>query len=181
MAGASGLVTCALRWRERPEAQGRDAVGLHGGGGTRNLCFRNARRRVGILRKRISSDELVSQPRVVQGGETAIDPGRAARAVDTAARNAAREFWPGPPRMHSAKARSLRSSSKGCQTVPSHQLVTDPTRDRQSHGDLASRLSVTHRCRRDRPAEGIYIDVLPDRGPGISNPLPIDLRGRSRE
>jgi DNA-binding NarL/FixJ family response regulator len=49
----------------------------------------------GYLLKSISSDELVRQLEFVHGGETAIDPGMAARAVDTAARLQRDEFWPG--------------------------------------------------------------------------------------
>jgi DNA-binding NarL/FixJ family response regulator len=49
----------------------------------------------GYLLKSISSDELVRQLEFVHGGETAIDPGMAARAVDTAARLQRSEFWPG--------------------------------------------------------------------------------------
>jgi DNA-binding NarL/FixJ family response regulator len=48
----------------------------------------------GYLLKSISSDELVRQLEFVHGGETAIDPGMAARAVDTAARRQRDEFWP---------------------------------------------------------------------------------------
>ncbi|MCT7658156.1 response regulator [Mycobacterium deserti] len=49
----------------------------------------------GYLLKSINSDELVRQLEFVQRGETAIDPGMAARAVDTAARIQRDEFWPG--------------------------------------------------------------------------------------
>ena len=49
----------------------------------------------GYLLKSIGSDELVRQLEFVQRGETAIDPGMAARAVDTAARIQRDEFWPG--------------------------------------------------------------------------------------
>jgi len=49
----------------------------------------------GYLLKGISSDELVRQLELVYGGATAIDPGLAARAVDTAARLQRDEFWPG--------------------------------------------------------------------------------------
>src|SRR5215211_6133783 len=49
----------------------------------------------GYLLKSISSDELVRQLELVRRGETAIDPGMAARAVDTAARLQRDEFWPG--------------------------------------------------------------------------------------
>lgn len=49
----------------------------------------------GYLLKSISSDQLVHQLELVRNGETAIDPGLAARAVDTAARLQRDEFWPG--------------------------------------------------------------------------------------
>ena len=49
----------------------------------------------GYLIKSIGSDELVRQLELVRNGETAIDPGLAARAVDTAARLQREEFWPG--------------------------------------------------------------------------------------
>lgn len=49
----------------------------------------------GYLLKGISSDELVRQLEYVRSGSTAIDPGLAARAADTAARLQRDEFWPG--------------------------------------------------------------------------------------
>jgi DNA-binding NarL/FixJ family response regulator len=49
----------------------------------------------GYLLKSIGSDELVRQLEFVHSGATAIDPGMAARAVDTAARMQRDEFWPG--------------------------------------------------------------------------------------
>jgi DNA-binding NarL/FixJ family response regulator len=49
----------------------------------------------GYLLKSISSDELVRQLELVRTGESAIDPGLAARAVDTASRLRRDEFWPG--------------------------------------------------------------------------------------
>lgn len=49
----------------------------------------------GYLLKSISSDELIRQLELVRTGATAIDPGLAARAVDTAARLQRDEFWPG--------------------------------------------------------------------------------------
>lgn len=49
----------------------------------------------GYLLKSISSDELVRQLELARRGETAIDPGLAARAADTAARLQRDEFWPG--------------------------------------------------------------------------------------
>src|SRR3984893_12255825 len=48
----------------------------------------------GYLLKSISSDELVRQLEFVHGGETAIDPGMAARAVGTAPRIPRGEVWP---------------------------------------------------------------------------------------
>lgn len=49
----------------------------------------------GYLLKSVSSDELVRQIEFAYGGATAIDPGMAARAADTAARLQRDEFWPG--------------------------------------------------------------------------------------
>lgn len=49
----------------------------------------------GYLLKSISSDELVRQLESAHRGQTALDPGMAARAVDTAARLQRDEFWPG--------------------------------------------------------------------------------------
>ncbi|WBP96334.1 response regulator transcription factor [Mycolicibacterium neoaurum] len=49
----------------------------------------------GYLLKSIGSDELVRQLELAHRGQTAIDPGMAARAADTAARLQRDEFWPG--------------------------------------------------------------------------------------
>jgi DNA-binding NarL/FixJ family response regulator len=49
----------------------------------------------GYLLKSIGSDELVRQLELAHHGETVLDPGMAARAVDTAARLQRDEFWPG--------------------------------------------------------------------------------------
>ncbi|HVQ98572.1 MAG TPA: response regulator transcription factor, partial [Mycobacterium sp.] len=49
----------------------------------------------GYLLKSIGSDELVRQLELAHQGETVLDPGMAARAVDTAARLQRDEFWPG--------------------------------------------------------------------------------------
>jgi DNA-binding NarL/FixJ family response regulator len=49
----------------------------------------------GYLLKSISSDELVHQIELAHSGATALDPGMAARAADTAARLQRDEFWPG--------------------------------------------------------------------------------------
>lgn len=49
----------------------------------------------GYLLKSIGSDELVRQIEFAHSGQTAIDPGMAARAAGTAARLQRDEFWPG--------------------------------------------------------------------------------------
>jgi DNA-binding NarL/FixJ family response regulator len=49
----------------------------------------------GYLLKSIGSEELVRQLEFVHLGQTALDPGMAARAADTAARLQRDEFWPG--------------------------------------------------------------------------------------
>ncbi len=49
----------------------------------------------GYLLKSVSSDDLVRQLELVRSGESAIDAGLAARAVDTASRLQRDEFWPG--------------------------------------------------------------------------------------
>lgn len=49
----------------------------------------------GYLLKNISGEELVRQIEFAHAGNLVIDPGMAARAVDTAARIQRDEFWPG--------------------------------------------------------------------------------------
>lgn len=49
----------------------------------------------GYLLKRITGAELVAQIERAHAGELVIDPGMAARAVDTAARLQRDEYWPG--------------------------------------------------------------------------------------
>ncbi len=49
----------------------------------------------GYLLKKISGAELVAQIERADAGEIVIDPGLAARAVDTAARLQRDEYWPG--------------------------------------------------------------------------------------
>jgi DNA-binding NarL/FixJ family response regulator len=49
----------------------------------------------GYLLKRISGEELVAQIERAHAGDLVIDPGMAARAVDTAARLQRDEYWPG--------------------------------------------------------------------------------------
>ena len=77
MQGSSGLDLCQTLRERRP-----DRKALRVGA-------------AGYLLKSISSDELVRQLEFVHGGATAIDPGMAARAADTAARMQRDEFWPG--------------------------------------------------------------------------------------
>lgn len=52
----------------------------------------------GYLLKKISGEELVAQIERAHAGAIVIDPGMAARAVDTAARLQRDEFWPGARR-----------------------------------------------------------------------------------
>jgi DNA-binding NarL/FixJ family response regulator len=92
MQGASGLDLClALRARD-PE---RKVVMLSVYDDEQYLFQALRVGASGYLLKSIGSDELVRQLEFVQGGQTAIDPGMAARAVDTAARLQRDEFWPG--------------------------------------------------------------------------------------
>ncbi len=95
MQGASGLDLCrAVRERDPPERK----VILLSVYDDEQYLFQALRVGAsGYLLKGISSDELVRQLELVQGGgATAIDPpGLAARAVDTAARLQRDEFWPG--------------------------------------------------------------------------------------
>ena len=92
MQGSSGLDLCAdLRGRE-PD---RKVVMLSVYDDEQYLFQALRVGASGYLLKSISSDELVRQLEFVHRGETAIDPGMAARAVDTAARLQRDEFWPG--------------------------------------------------------------------------------------
>lgn len=92
MQGSSGLDLClALRQRD-PE---RKIVMLSVYDDEQYLFQALRVGASGYLLKSISSGELVRQLELVREGETAIDPGLAARAVDTAARLQRAEFWPG--------------------------------------------------------------------------------------
>ena len=92
MQGSSGLDLCqALRARD-PE---RKVVMLSVYDDEQYLFQAMRVGASGYLLKSIGSDELVRQLEFVHRGETAIDPGMAARAVDTAARIQRDEFWPG--------------------------------------------------------------------------------------
>lgn len=92
MQGSSGLDLClALRQRD----PGRRIVMLSVYDDEQYL-FQSLRVGAsGYLLKSISSDDLVRQLELVRNGGTAIDPGLAARAVDTASRLQRDEFWPG--------------------------------------------------------------------------------------
>jgi DNA-binding NarL/FixJ family response regulator len=92
MRGSSGLDLClALRQRD-PD---RKIVMLSVDDDEQYLFQAQRVGAAGYLLKSIGSDELVRQLELVRDGETAIDPGLAARAVDTAARLQRDEFWPG--------------------------------------------------------------------------------------
>jgi DNA-binding NarL/FixJ family response regulator len=92
MQGASGLDLCRdLRDRD----PGRKVVMLSVYDDEQYLYQALRVGAAGYLLKSISSDDLVRQLELVQGGATAIDPGMAARAADTAARMQRDEFWPG--------------------------------------------------------------------------------------
>jgi DNA-binding NarL/FixJ family response regulator len=92
MQGSSGLDLClALRQRD-PE---RKIVMLSVYDDEQYLFQALRVGAAGYLLKSINSDELVRQLECVRNGETAIDSGLAARAVDTAARLQRDEFWPG--------------------------------------------------------------------------------------
>lgn len=92
MAGASGLDLCA---ELRARAPGRKVVMLSVYDDEQYLFQALRVGASGYLLKSISSDELVRQLEFAHRGERAIDPGMAARAVDTAARMQRDEFWPG--------------------------------------------------------------------------------------
>ncbi len=92
MQGSSGLDLCQeLRQRD----PGRKVVMLSVYDDEQYLFQALRVGAAGYLLKSISSDDLVRQLEFVHSGETAIDPGMAARAVDTAARMQRDEFWPG--------------------------------------------------------------------------------------
>ncbi|MGB8506583.1 response regulator [Mycobacterium sp.] len=92
MQGSSGLDLCQALRERNPE---RKIVMLSVYDDEQYLFQAMRVGASGYLLKSISSDELVRQLEFVRSGETAIDPGMAARAVDTAARIQRDEFWPG--------------------------------------------------------------------------------------
>jgi DNA-binding NarL/FixJ family response regulator len=92
MQGSSGLDVCQqLRQRD----PGRKVVMLSVYDDEQYLFQALRVGASGYLLKSISSEELVRQLEIAHSGQTAIDPGMAARAVDTAARLQRDEFWPG--------------------------------------------------------------------------------------
>lgn len=92
MQGASGLDLCAALREREPD---RKVVMLSVYDDEQYLFQALRVGAAGYLLKSIGSEELVRQLELVRRGETAIDPGMAARAVDTAARLQRDEFWPG--------------------------------------------------------------------------------------
>ncbi len=112
----------------------------------------------GYLLKSISSDELVRQLEFVRLGQTALDPGMAARAADTAARLQRDEFWPGGAAgPHPAGERDpVLCGQRAVQPRDRHQ-----TGDRRRNGEEPSQFHLpqarsdrSHRCRRHRTAGG---------------------------
>ncbi len=92
MQGASGLDLCRMV-RERDPEQKVILLSVYD---DEQYLFQALRVGAsGYLLKGISSDDLVRQLELVRKGSTAIDPGLAARAADTAARLQRDEFWPG--------------------------------------------------------------------------------------
>ena len=92
MRGSSGLDLClALRQRN----PGRKVVMLSVYDDEQYLFQALRVGASGYLLKSISSDDLVRQLELVRNGDSALDPGLAARAVDTASRLQRDEFWPG--------------------------------------------------------------------------------------
>ncbi|GJF08252.1 DNA-binding response regulator [Mycolicibacterium cyprinidarum] len=84
----------------------------------------------GYLLKSISSEELVRQLELVHSGETAIDPGMAARAVDTAARLQRDEFWPGARQgltQRESEILSLVVNSLSNRAIATKLVISDET------------------------------------------------------
>jgi DNA-binding NarL/FixJ family response regulator len=92
MQGSSGLDLCQTLRQRRPD---RKVVMLSVYDDEQYLFQALRVGASGYLLKSIKGDELVRQLEFVHGGATAIDPGMAARAADTAARMQRDEFWPG--------------------------------------------------------------------------------------
>ena len=118
----------------------------------------------GYLLKSISSDELVRQLEFVHRGETAIDPGMAARAVDTAARLQRDEFWPGARQGLTQRESEILSyvvnglSNRG---IATKLVIGDETVKSHLRSHLPqARRQRPHRRRRHRPAGG-HLPVRP--------------------
>ncbi|MGH3561382.1 MAG: response regulator [Mycobacterium sp.] len=92
MQGASGLDLC-LALRERDPQRKVVMLSVYDDEQYLFQALRVGAR--GYLLKSIGSDDLVRQLELAHHGETVIDPGMAAHAVDTAARLQRDEFWPG--------------------------------------------------------------------------------------
>src|SRR5262249_34994366 len=92
MEGSSGLDLCRVLRERDPE---RKVVMLSVYDDEQYLSQALRVGAAGYLLKSISSDELVRQLEFAHSGQTAIDPGMAARAAGTAARLQRDEFWPG--------------------------------------------------------------------------------------
>jgi DNA-binding NarL/FixJ family response regulator len=92
MQGSSGLDLCLALRQRNPE---RRVVMLSVYDDEQYLFQALRVGAAGYLLKSISSEDLVRQLELVRSGETAIDPGMAARSLDTAACLRRDEFWPG--------------------------------------------------------------------------------------
>ncbi|CQD22927.1 two component LuxR family transcriptional regulator [Mycobacterium lentiflavum] len=92
MQGSSGLDLCLALRQRNPE---RKIVMLSVYDDEQYLFQALRVGASGYLLKSITSDDLVRHLELVRDGQTAIDPGLAARAMDTASRLQRNEFWPG--------------------------------------------------------------------------------------
>jgi DNA-binding NarL/FixJ family response regulator len=92
MQGASGLDLCR-ELRERNPAQKVVLLSVYD---DEQYLFQALRAGAsGYLLKKISGDELVRQLELAHSGVTVIDTALAGRTMDTAARLASNEYWPG--------------------------------------------------------------------------------------
>jgi DNA-binding NarL/FixJ family response regulator len=84
----------------------------------------------GYLLKRIGGEELVAQIERAHAGETVIDPGMAARAVDTAARLQRDEYWPGARQgltQRESEILSLMVSGMSNRAIAARLVIGDET------------------------------------------------------
>ena len=155
MQGSSGLDLCQTLREREPE---RKVVMLSVYDDEQYLFQALRVGASGYLLKSISSDELVRQLEFVHGGATAIDPGMAARAADTAARMQRDEFWPGARQgLTQRESEILSYVVNGLSNAASRQ-AGDRRRDRQEPPAIYRKLGVSDRTGAVATAlrEGIY-------------------------